>query len=156
MSESLTLRQPVIDRLFQRLNLIYGRAWLDMWKDIDVVEAKGQWAETLGKYSLETIKQALDFCAASVKYPPNLPEFVMICDNYHRPEQPLKLERKFSELEMEINRGRVANMIAGLVDKRDYRGWAKKIMANPKAFPENSVRLAREALAERVYVESFV
>lgn len=143
------LPKQVIERLFSKFTLIYGKAFADMWATIDAELLKGEWADALEKYSLEELKLSLDYCRDKVKYPPNLAEFKIICDGFHKTAPTLKLGRKFTELDRMQNKDRLNKAIENFTDKRDYRGWAKKILNNPENYAENAVLLATEALAEK-------
>ena len=43
----MSLPKPWVDRLFEKLTLVYGRAFLDRWRDIDLDAVKDDWAQEL-------------------------------------------------------------------------------------------------------------
>lgn len=90
MNESLTAKRSaspdaVVDRLFQRLHTIYGRAWADMWVGAPMDEVKAEWARSLDGFEVETVRLALESLKTEgVKFPPNLAEFVHLCRQFVR------------------------------------------------------------------------
>lgn len=75
----------VIDRLFQRMTLIYGTAWADKWRGVPLGQVKAEWSAGLHSFDTEALRMAL---AALVKqanpFPPSLPEFRGICAQFVR------------------------------------------------------------------------
>jgi hypothetical protein len=77
--------EVVVDRLFERLAAMYGRAWLDMWTGANMGKVKAEWAHSLHGFDLETMRLALESLKTEgVKFPPNLPEFVHLCRQFVR------------------------------------------------------------------------
>jgi hypothetical protein len=105
-----------IDRLFQRLSLNYGRLFLDMWKDIPIAEVKVEWSEGLAGYPYDEINAALTYCLDHNTYPPTLPEFKRLCKEQRKAPVMRALPRKFTPEEMQANRNRMANIVAGLAN----------------------------------------
>jgi hypothetical protein len=85
-----------IDRIFSRMQGMYGSRWLDMWRDGQTVTtggrtfdhgvalAKSMWAEELSglQGAPERIRKALE-CCKSMPHPPTLPEFLALCRQQH-------------------------------------------------------------------------
>lgn len=77
--------ESVVDRLFQRLAQLYGRAWLDLWAGVPMDGVKAEWAASLQGFDVETIRLALESLKTEGKqFPPNLPEFVSLCRQFVR------------------------------------------------------------------------
>ena len=75
----------LIDRLFQKLHTMYGKAWLDLWIGVPIDAVKAEWARTLHGVEPETMRLALDSMATEGRaFPPNLPEFVALCRQFVR------------------------------------------------------------------------
>ena len=54
---------------------------LDAGEDIGIVNARGVWGGALLKFDGDTVKAALSACkTAHVKFPPSLPEFLVLCE----------------------------------------------------------------------------
>jgi len=81
-----------VDRIFDRMQGMYGSLWVDRWRSGETVEragrsfdrgllnAKATWAQGLGGFSgqPERIHRALESCR-SKSLPPTLPEFIELC-----------------------------------------------------------------------------
>ncbi len=78
-------REAIVDRLFQCLGAMYGKAWLDMWTGAPMADVKSEWARRLDGIEPGAIRLALDALVASGKpFPPTLPEFVSLCRQFIR------------------------------------------------------------------------
>lgn len=74
-----------IDRLFTVLLEMYGKHWLDLWADTDVVAVKRGWANALEGLDNECLRLALDSIRSQGKpFPPTQPEFVSLCRQFVR------------------------------------------------------------------------
>lgn len=89
-SPSSAMRSAWIDRLFDRLAAMYGARFADMWRGASMATVKATWAEDLGDYTVEEIKQGIEACKRK-EWPPTLPEFLTMC----RP--PVNYEAAFLE-----------------------------------------------------------
>ena len=79
----------IIDRLFQKLHLMYGRAWLDLWVGAPLEEVKAEWGRALTGVEPEAMRLALDSMLTTGKeFPPKLPEFVSLCRQFRRVGAP--------------------------------------------------------------------
>lgn len=145
-AQNETLQTKLILRLFQRFNSIYGKHWADMWKDANMEEIIADWAEYLEGVNPYTMKDAIDYCASHLKFPPTLSEFKMICKELHKPAVTKALPRHYTEEELRKNQERVHEAAQSLDGRRDMRAWAKRILTNPKGRPEIAVRFAKEAM----------
>jgi hypothetical protein len=150
-----------VDRIFDRMQGYYGSLWVDRWRsgDIDdngrdrgLLNAKATWAIELGGFVGETerIAQAIESCRHR-SLPPTLPEFLELCRQAHgTPRAALPAPK----VDPEVAKQR-AKEIAGIADgmaKRpgyDFRAWAQRIVANPKAYPGISLKFAKEALGAK-------
>jgi hypothetical protein len=70
-----------INALFQKFERFYGQDFVRKWAGTDVMAVKQEWAEKLGKFDGETLRQAAEYCGDNIAKPPSLPEFVTICKN---------------------------------------------------------------------------
>lgn len=93
-------RQPLpdswVERIFDRMQGLYGSLWLDRWRSGETVEqggvrfdrglllAKATWAEEMAGFASmpERISKALDACRHR-NMPPSLPEFLDLCRQQH-------------------------------------------------------------------------
>ena len=67
-----------MDRLFQRLSVMYGSKFLDMWANMDIQEVKRAWGEDLAGYTADELKRGLEWCKTQA-WPPTLPQFMTAC-----------------------------------------------------------------------------
>lgn len=69
-----------IDRLFCRMDTLYGSAFVAMWRDVDVDEMKSTWRQGLALANVtdEGLKRGVA-ALFYAKKPPNLPEFIELC-----------------------------------------------------------------------------
>lgn len=87
--KSLTLHQnnqslselTGIAKLFAVLSANYGKMWFDQWQGTPLRVMEEVWKKALAGYSAEEIEAGVAACAKK-KWPPNLPEFLLLC----RPE----------------------------------------------------------------------
>lgn len=67
-----------IEALFDRLAAIIGNKFTDAYMGVDVEKVKKAWSEALAGFSDEEMKRGIAACR-SRRFPPNLPEFVLLC-----------------------------------------------------------------------------
>lgn len=148
----MSLPVKAVDRLFERLALTYGAAWMRQWEGLDVNDIKALWAHELAGFSgrLDAIAWALENLPPRC---PNIIEFKALCREAPRPqaaplpEPPADPERVRAEL---AKLGHVpASQRAGVTAKVDHKAWAKRIIARHESGEKVrpiSLRFAREAL----------
>lgn len=87
-----TLPDSWVERIFDRMQGLYGSLWVDRWRTGEMVQragrqfdqgllnAKATWAQELGGFAgqPERISRALEACRGK-SLPPTLPEFVELC-----------------------------------------------------------------------------
>lgn len=145
-----------IERIFMRLHGRFGNTFINKFKigtlnangeDAGIVNAKATWGYELAGISNERLKAALD---AQYDHAPSCDDFKANCHIRDQGEYHKALP---SPLDIEANRRnaeKVNNYIAeNLKPKTDYRAWIKPILANPKAYPDISLKGAREVEALR-------
>jgi hypothetical protein len=83
MNESSTsLPREWIQRLFLRMTAVYGNRFAQMWGDVPQDEVVATWADELGRFSADDIKEALAILPkAFIHYPPTLYEFADLCSD---------------------------------------------------------------------------
>lgn len=67
-----------VEKLFGRLEALYGNKFVDMWRGTNVAQVKQLWAEEMGKLSPEEMKRGYA-ALMSRDWPPSLPEFLKLC-----------------------------------------------------------------------------
>ncbi len=89
----------LIDHLFNRLAMMYGKKWLDMFMTEESINGwKNVWAEMINTrgLTLEMIKRGLNNCIDMYDWPPTLPQFVKACETLSRDETVTPNEPKLS------------------------------------------------------------
>lgn len=144
METPRTLPASWIDRIFSRLQGLYGTLWVDRWKtgeqrrlptgqviDVGMLNAKAIWAAELAGFAArpEVIGHALGACDG-LRFPPTLPEFLRLCrEEAARPASVVRLSHTSAAGEIARQREAVAR-IAEAVRQRttcaDPLAWAAR------------------------------
>lgn len=147
----MSLPLQVIDRLFDRLTITYGREFMARYDGLDANAVKSSWGYELSGYSgnLEAIGFALEHLPARA---PNVVQFKEIC-LLAPVKQELQLEGP------KPDKARVAAEFAKLAPMREVRqsknsleergAWARKILARKEAgeiISPTVLSMAREGL----------
>lgn len=116
----------------------YGRNGLDK-------ETMRYWFDKLSDYEFNAVSHAFDEWLKSQKDLPTVNEIIKLCQHkvtiYARLPSPLSIadnKRHADEV--------VAFVENNIKPKRDFKGWARNILNNPKSYPDISLTLAKEAL----------
>ena len=145
----MSLPLPAIDRLFDRLALSYGSAWLRQWDGLDANLVKSMWAHDLSGYAnnLKAIAWALE------KLPercPNLVQFKNICRQAPEAVKPLLPEPKADPERLKAELARLTPLASAVKAQRvDGRDWARRILERHKAGEKlnpTTLAMARNAL----------
>ncbi len=119
-----------IERLFGRLEGLYGAKFHDAWRGTDTENVKRTWAEKLGGFAgrPEALKAALDACDDK-PWPPTLPEFIGLCRDAAKRAGPAYVALPAPEIDQAEAARRVEQAAAAVKkpDAYDWLGWAKKL-----------------------------
>jgi hypothetical protein len=130
MMQNQPLPNAWVEKIFARLQGIYGREFTGQFStgmvngiDAGLENAKATWAEELGNFIKwpEAIAYALEHLPERV---PNCIKFKELCRNAPRPE-PVRLEYKLTEEQIEANKKRIKDIISGLTKDMTAKGEAK-------------------------------
>lgn len=125
MSQSELLSAKFIEYLFMELHGRFGNSFFDKFRvgklntngdDVGVENAKQVWARRLAGMSKERLRNALD---SNYEFPPSCDDFMMNCVVRKIEPEHKALPRKFTEEEIAKNRGRMAEIIAGLSKNKE-------------------------------------
>lgn len=103
------------------------------------------WFGKLDRFDLKTVSHAFDVWIDSSKYMPTVKDILDNC----KPVTPIytAIERKADK---EANKKHAHELAKAAHEtfkqKRDMKAWARKILNNVSAYPDISVRYAKEAL----------
>lgn len=144
MDSNRTLPASWVERIFNRMQGLYGSLWVDRWKtgelkalpnggsvDVGMLNAKATWACELGGFAGQgdAIGKALERCG-SIKMPPTLPEFLQLLrDEASRPAKAAQIgytptaedlarQREASQQVAQVAKAKAAQKFDGL-------GWAR-------------------------------
>jgi hypothetical protein len=80
LSSTSTRPVPInwVEKLFERMQALYGNKFVDMWRDTNIDLVKQLWAEEMGKLQADDLKRGYA-ALMSREWPPSLPEFVKLC-----------------------------------------------------------------------------
>lgn len=75
----MSLPSPWVDRIFDKLTLVYGQAFLRRWQDLDIEAVKTDWAHELS--GLQQSPRAITYALQNLppEKPPTVLEFRAIC-----------------------------------------------------------------------------
>lgn len=74
----MPLPEPWVDRIFAKLTVTYGAAWLRMWEGCDLTAVKADWAQELAAYQQNP--DAIRFGLENLpEKPPNVLQFRDAC-----------------------------------------------------------------------------
>lgn len=143
------------DRIFDKLTMTYGQAFLRRWQDIDINAVKSDWAHELAGFAQHPRSIAWALQNLPADKPPTVLEFRAIArkapaEDVPRIEpSPAGLERIASEIarltptKEALKRGRV-----------DHKAWAKAIIKNAANGIHSKsslpLKMAHAAMAEKV------
>lgn len=132
MTQQTVLPRAWVEKIFARLQGVYGREFLGQYgtgmvdgMDAGIENAKGVWAEELGGFVKwpEAIAYALEHLPERC---PNCIKFKELCRAAPRNEEPPKqLEHKLTEEQMKANRERVRKMVEDLKANLAMKGVTK-------------------------------
>jgi len=150
-----------VERIFDRMQGMYGSLWVDRWRSGETVErngrqfdrgllnAKATWAQELGGFSgqHERIARALESCRHR-NMPPTLPEFLDLC-RQQVAEQTLSLPPPTPDAER--RQRNIESAAAVKVGSVGDKAWAERLrtryLSGERLLPIQ-VQLASEALGE--------
>lgn len=124
----MALPLPWVDRIFEKLALVYGQAFLARWRDLDLDAVKADWAHELAGF--EQHPQAIAHALQSLppEKPPTVLQFRELARRAPLPEVP-RLEQPAADAQ------RVAAELSKLASVRtgpgpasvEPRAWARRI-----------------------------
>ena len=127
----MALPLPWVDRIFEKLALVYGQAFLARWRDLDLDAVKADWAHELDGF--EQHPQAIAHALQSLppEKPPTVLQFRELARRAPLPElprlesPPADAERVAAELAKLAKLATVRTTAAQAVD---HRAWARRIL----------------------------
>lgn len=151
----MSLPMAWIDRIFDKLTLTYGQAFLARWRDVDMDAVRADWAHELSGFQQHPQAIAWGLQNLPDAKPPTVLEFRSLCRKTPAEVVPQLPAPK-------ADPARVAAELARLAPMRtappvDHQAWARRILANFEAggrVAPCTLRFAREALMPRAVVRA--
>lgn len=145
----MSLPAAWVDRIFDRLAIVYGEEFLARWRAVSMADVKTDWANTLGYYEADpgAIAWALENLPSGK--PPTVLQFRDLCRQAPAPEVPRLPEPKAdpARLAAEVAKLR-SHLAATKPTTHDGKDWARRILARHDAgekiipYSLNSARMA--------------
>lgn len=104
------------------------------------------WWEKLAHFEFNQVSKAFDDYSDNNDRVPSPSQIIELCQAQRRYVELPKLPRPQASPEVIKENLEKINKMAELKPKTDYKKWARDILANPKAYPDISVRFAKDAL----------
>jgi hypothetical protein len=119
--------------------------WQSLGRNYVDKKTKQYWFGKLQKYPLGTVTESFDKWLTGSDELPTIKDIIKGCipkEDFYKAIGYVRDE--------EINKAglkKIDKFVADNIEpKRDYKAWAKRIVANPQNFPEQSLVYAKEAL----------
>ena len=110
------------------------------------------WWHKLERFEFSAVGRAFDKWTDTPNKLPQPADIVQICKPREAEYYALPAPVSYAENKQQVEK--LNKFIAEkLKPKTDYHAWAKRILRNPKNFPETSVMAAREVLGENYAME---
>lgn len=158
----MSLPMPWVDRIFEKLTLVYGQAFLARWRDVDMLAVKSDWAHELAGFAPKEGEsgaacagaQAIAYALANLDpaAPPSVLQFRAVARRAPAPELPRLPEPKADPERVAAELAKLAPIAATVrapVAPVDHKAWAKRLMARHNAgerLTPTSLRFAQEVL----------
>lgn len=115
-------RESLIDLIFTKCSLVYGRDFLSRWEGLDISEVKADWHREIGHMSPHAILYGLERLPADK--PPTVLQFRSLC--HGRPETaPKQIAGPASS--SDVVNAAIAKALAGKKGDEGPRGWANRL-----------------------------
>lgn len=158
----MSLPLPWVDRIFEKLTLVYGQTFLARWRDVDLNAVKSDWAHELAGFAPRDGEASAGSAgAAAIAYalanldpatPPTVLQFRALARRAPAPELPRLPEPKADPDRVAAELAKLAHVKTGMPSAAsmvDHKAWAKRILADVQAGVRRnptSVRMTKDAL----------
>lgn len=146
----MSLPAAWVDRIFDRLAIVYGDEFLARWRAVSLADVKTDWANTMGYYEADpgAIAWALENLPSGK--PPTVLQFRDLCRQAPAPEVPRLPEPKADPARMAAEVAKLREAISAKpAPQVDRREWARTILRDVEAGIKRTpmaVKFARQAL----------
>jgi len=141
------------DRIFDKLTLTYGQAFLRRWQDIDLNAVKSDWSHELSGF--ERFPKSIAWALQNLppEKPPTVLEFRNIARKAPEEEQPRIEPSAAGKERIAAELAKLGPIIAKTVPSGDSLDWARRLIQRHECGAYKSTRaalaMARDALGEK-------
>lgn len=151
----MSLPTTWIDRIFEKLSLVYGRQFVARWEGLSIADVKTDWGHELARFHERPECIAWALKNLPVDKPPTVLQFRELCMSAPQADTKLLPEPKadpelVAQMLSEIQRTR--SRVAQDTPKADPKEWARKLLARHESGdirPAACVAMAKAALNAR-------
>lgn len=146
-SSNSGLPMPWVDRIFDKLTLVYGQSFLRRWVDVDMAAVKADWAHELAGFAQHPSSIGWALQHLPPEKPPTVLEFRLLARKAPPEELPRLESPKADPERVAAELTKLAPVRAPKVD--DGKDWARRLVARADAGDRVrpiSLRFAQEAL----------
>ena len=124
----MSLPLPWVDRVFEKLTLVYGQAFLARWRDIDLNAVKSDWCHEMA--GMEKSPSRIAFALANLpERPPSVIEFRALCRSAPVPDVPKLPEPKADPERVAQELAKLRNTsLAQPMQSVGCKDWARRIL----------------------------
>lgn len=145
----MALPLPWVDRIFEKLALVYGQAFLARWRDLDLDAVKADWAHELAGF--EQHPQAIAHALQSLppEKPPTVLQFRELARRAPLPELPRLASPPADAERVAAELAKLATVRTTAAQAVDHRAWARRILdrkARGERLNRTVLRMAQQAI----------
>lgn len=119
--------------------------WQSFGRNLPNGKTMHYWFNALSKHDIEEVTRAFDEWIKSQKELPTVADILKLCQ--HKVTIHARLPSPLSKQANAEYAHEVVEFVQGNVKpRRDYKDWARKILASPKGRPDIAINFARQAL----------
>ncbi len=145
----MSLPEPWVDRIFEKLTLAWGRTFLGRWEGLDLAAVKADWGVELAGFSQRP--SAIGWALQHL--PPDKPltalQFRDLCRSAPQPEVMRLPQPKADPARVAEELARLAPLRQAAAPATDHRAWARRILEHHRdgaRIAPTPLRMARQAL----------
>lgn len=145
----MSLPLPWVDKIFEKLVLVYGQAFLARWRDLDLDAVKHDWAHELAGFEQHPQAIAHALQALPPDKPPTVLQFRDLARKAPLPELPRLPHAPADAARVAAELERLAPLREAVPGGVDHRAWARQITARHsrgERVNRTVLRFARQAL----------
>ena len=145
----MSLPAPWIDRIFDKLTLVYGQAFLRRWQDIDMNAVKSDWGHELAGFAQHPRAIAYALENLPIDKPPTVLEFRAMARRVPALDVPALEMPKADPERIAAELAKLAPIRRAVAAPVDRLGWAKRINERHERgenIAMGTLRIARDAL----------